>query len=374
MIEITHDNKFSSDFILDEFGDTSSISKKKEETKLEKPKSSSDKTVVEIAEGKNLSQNTNEKQPIICIGGATIDRKFYAKQAIMSGTSNPVNSSTTVGGVARNIAENLGRLENEVTFISTVGDDSDWIEIDQVSSPFLNLEHVTKLEHAATGSYTAVLDPHGNLEIALADMDVFDEITPELLRTKRDILKQAKCIIVDLNCPRESVEFLSQFTMEHTIPLVVIPVSSPKMDRLPNSLEAVNWLIVNKDETETFLGMKITNMEDWKQSVEGWQKLGAKNVIVTHGAEGVVLGDENGTFRHYPAIATPEVVDVTGAGDAFCSAVVHSWLKKKDIDYIIRSGLVNSHKTITSKHTVRKELSENQIKSDMEAIFDGKIS
>ncbi|OZU87474.1 carbohydrate kinase [Virgibacillus indicus] len=323
---------------------------------------------------KNPSENTNKKQPIICVGGANIDRKFYVKQAITSGTSNPVNSSKTIGGVARNIAENLGKLGEEVVLISVAGNDLDWKEIDLVSSPFMNLEHVTQFDHAATGSYTAVLDQHGDLAIALADMDVFDEITPELLRGKIDILKQAKCIIIDLNCPRETVDFLSQFTIEHHIPLIVIPVSSPKMKRLPESLDAISWLIVNKDETETFLNMKISNIDDWKYAVKRWLELGVKNVIVTNGAEGVVLGNENGDIRYYPAIHTPEVVDVTGAGDSFCSAVIHSWLQKKDMNYIIHSGLVNSHKTITSQYTVRQELSEQQIKIDMEEILNEKLS
>nr|WP_306798630.1 carbohydrate kinase family protein [Oceanobacillus saliphilus] len=340
---------------------------------METSKSSNAKTDKANVE-KSFAVNKNQKQPVICIGGANIDRKLYVKQAISSGTSNPVTSSKTIGGVARNIAENLGRLGEYVTLFSVAGNDIDWKEIDAVSSPYMNLEHVTQLEHAATGSYTAVLDQHGDMKIALADMDIFEEITPELLKGKINMLRQAKCIIIDLNCPGDTVDFLSKFTMEYNIPLVVIPVSSPKMDRLPSSLDSVSWLIVNKDETETFLNTKIKNIDDWKQSVKGWLELGVKNVIVTNGAEGVILGNENGDIRYYPAIHTPEVVDVTGAGDAFCSAVIHSWLQKRTIHYIIHSGLVNSHKTITSKHTVRQELSAEQLKIDMEEILNEKLS
>ncbi|WP_234402341.1 carbohydrate kinase family protein [Oceanobacillus damuensis] len=366
MRKITYDTSYNSDLIV---GSLSSESKTESITDMETSNSSNVK-----ATKKSSTANTNQKLPVICIGGANIDRKLYVKQEISTGTSNPVTSSKTIGGVARNIAENLGRLGEDVTLISVGGDDIEWKEIDLVSSPFMNLEHVAQLEHAATGSYTAVLDQHGDMKIALADMDIFDEITPELLKGNSDILKQAKCIIIDLNCPRETVDFLSHFTMEYNIPFVVIPVSSPKMDRLPSSLESVSWLIVNKDETEAFLDVTIKNMEDWKRAVKSWLELGVKNVIVTNGAEGVILGNENGNFRHYPAVDTPVVVDVTGAGDSFCAAVIHSWIQKKDIDYIIHSGLVNSHKTITSKHTVRQELSAKQIKIDMEEILNEKIS
>ncbi|WP_190284956.1 PfkB family carbohydrate kinase [Bacillus sp. S3] len=310
----------------------------------------------------------NETTPIICIGGANVDRKFYAKHDIMNETSNPVKSSTTVGGVARNIAENLGRLGEEVSLISASGKDSEWKEIYELSSPFMNLEHVAQFEHSSTGSYTAVLDQNGDLSVALADMDVYEHITPELLIKNSNFLRKAKCIIVDLNCPRETIDFLCSFTSKYHIPLIIIPVSSPKMNRLPKSLNAVTWLIVNKDETETFLNTKINNDNDWEDSVKQWLALGVKNVIVTNGIKGVMAGIETGEIRHYPAIHTPVVADVTGAGDSFCSGVIYSWLQKKEFDYIIKSGLVNSHKTIMSKHTVRQELSQKQFELDMEEI------
>jgi pseudouridine kinase len=314
------------------------------------------------------ANDLNESPPIICVGGANVDRKLYAKEEITAGTSNPVKSSRTVGGVARNIAENLGRLGEQVALISVSGNDLEWKEIYDVSSPFMNLEHVTQFENSSTGSYTAVLDRNGDLSIALADMDIFEKITPELVKKNSTILRSAKCIVVDLNCPAETIEFLCSFTSNHHIPLVIIPVSSPKMNRLPKTLDAVSWLIVNKDETETFMNIKINDDKDWERSVEKWLDLGVKNVIVTNGSKGVLTGSKDGEIRYFSAIEAPMVVDVTGAGDSFCSGVIYSWLQKKEFDYIIKSGLVNAQKTILSKHTVRQELSQIQFKLDMEEI------
>ncbi|AZU60545.1 carbohydrate kinase family protein [Neobacillus mesonae] len=308
----------------------------------------------------------DETNPIICIGGANVDRKYYAKYELTNETSNPVNSSSSVGGVARNIAENLGRLGEEVVLISASGQDSAWEEIYNLSSPFMKLEHVTQFENSSTGSYTAILDKNGDLSLALADMDVYENITSELMLKKSNILKSAKCIVIDLNCPSETIDYICSFTSKYNIPLVIIPVSSPKMNRLPKTLSAATWLIVNKDETETFMDIKISNEKDWEDSVKKWLDLGVKNVIVTNGSNGVMAGVENGGIQYFPAIDTPMVADVTGAGDSFCSGVIYSWLQKKETDYIIKSGLVNSHKTIMSKYTVRQELSQKQFMIDME--------
>ncbi|MGG4155190.1 carbohydrate kinase family protein [Peribacillus muralis] len=315
-----------------------------------------------------------QKSPIICIGGANIDKKLYTKNEIVKKTSNPViGSSRTVGGVARNIAENLGRLGEEVILLSARGNDSDWLDIYQASSPFMNLDHVIKIDDLSTGSYTAVIDQSGDLSLALADMKVFDYISPALLLKNINILLMAKCIIVDLNCPSETIDFLGIFTAEHQIPLVIIPVSSQKMSALPKKMNAVSWLIVNKDETETYFNVKINDRKDWEHSVKMWLGLGVKNVIVTNGSKGIITGVANGEIQHFPSIETPIVADVTGAGDSFCSGVIYSWLQKREFECVIKSGLVNAHKTIMSKYTVRQELSQTQFKLDMEEFLNEKI-
>ncbi|TFJ93188.1 carbohydrate kinase family protein [Lentibacillus salicampi] len=312
--------------------------------------------------------NTNEASPIICIGGSNVDRKFYLNQQIIQGTSNPVSSSSSVGGVARNIAENLGRLGGNVKLITAGGNDAAWKEIAQASSPFMDLDFAAQYENQSTGNYTAVLDERGDLSVAFADMDIFDDITPELLQRNQAILQQAACIVADLNCPAETIDFLCSFTAQEAIPLVVIPVSAPKMDRLPRSLSSVSWLIVNKDETETFLNIDIQTDQDWKESVKKWLDSGVENVVVTNGSEGAMAGAQSGETGHYQAVETPDIIDVTGAGDSFCSAVIHAWLQKQPLDAIIQSGMVNAHKTILSNETVRTDLSFNQLAEDVQRI------
>lgn len=310
----------------------------------------------------------NEARPIICIGGANVDRKLYAKEGIVFGTSNPVRSSQSVGGVARNIAENLGRMGEEVILLSVSGNDSDWKEIYDLSSPFMNLDYVAQFENASTGSYTAVLNSNGNLEVALADMDIYENITPDLLSKKSNLLRKARCIIIDLNCPSETIEFLCSFSAKYSIPIVVIPVSSPKMKRLPQNLGSVNWLITNVDETEAFMNCTMDSLDDWEGSVQKWLDLGVENVIITNGAEGVMAGGINEPIHHFPSISTLIVEDVTGAGDSFCAGVLFSWLKKKPFEFVIQSGIVNAHKTLLSKYTVRQELSKQQFNLDLEEL------
>lgn len=302
---------------------------------------------------------------IVSIGGMNLDRKYYAKASLQYETSNPVSSSYSVGGVARNIAENLGRLGNKSILLSVSGQDGDWKIIEESSESYINLSYVEQRSGLATGSYTAILDEEGNLALALADMDVFDHIKPDLLQKHEEILLQADCLVIDLNCPKEAVQFTLDFARENGIPLAIIPVSSPKMDRLPSSLDGLTWLIVNRDETETFFQRSIETKEDWQEATMRWLELGIQNVIVTKGSEGVMAGSRAGGPIYFPAVPTPKVLDVTGAGDSFCSAIIHMWLRDYSFSETIHAGLMNAHRTIMSEDTVRQDLNEEDLLQDI---------
>ncbi|MBS4213177.1 MULTISPECIES: PfkB family carbohydrate kinase [Neobacillus] len=310
----------------------------------------------------------SESQHVICIGGANIDRKFHIKGQAQLGTSNPSYATQNAGGVARNIAENLGRLGLEVSLISAAGADKDWTIIEDSSTPYMNLETVSKSPEKATGSYTAVLDANGELVIALADMDVYETITPELLRKHEGFLKQSKCIIVDLNSPKETVQYLCHFAKSHNLPIVIIPVSSPKMSRLPDELDGVTWLITNRDESETYFQNEIKNDSDWKNALEKWLSLGISNVVITNGKEGSMIGNKEEGIFHVPPIEVKEIIDVTGAGDAFSSAVIYSWLEGKSLMEIAKAGSMNASKTLQSPYTVRQDLSAEQLQKDLEEL------
>ncbi|STX10402.1 Pseudouridine kinase [Kurthia zopfii] len=303
---------------------------------------------------------------IICIGGANIDRKLHVKGEVQMGTSNPVYSTQSVGGVARNIAENLGRLDNKVALLTTAGKDTDWQAIVTASEAFINLDDVEQLQHATTGSYTAIMDEAGELVMATANMDVYEDLKPRVLMKHDLALSTAPVMIIDLNCPKETVEYVQQFAIARGVPLVIVPVSSPKMDRLTTDLQGVTWFICNTDEAETLLNTSIKTEEQYKEAVTKIIALGAENVIITAGAKGVYAANTTLMPTHFEAKTVNHVEDVTGAGDAFVAAVVHAWLEKRPFEQAIEAGLINAKCTLESPFTVRPELTKESLENELE--------
>ncbi len=107
-----------------------------------------------------------------------------------------------------------------------------------------------------------------------------------------------------------------------------------------NVLNRTDIIFVNKEEAEKItLGKVInSNINDLLKNV---QKSGPKNVCITDGKNGSYFLDEKGNFYSQVALEG-EIVNKTGAGDAFTSGFLSAYLKGKDIKTAMHWGALNS--------------------------------
>src|SRR5206468_7934666 len=103
-----------------------------------------------------------------------------------------------------------------------------------------------KLDDAASGTYTAVLDQDGEMVVALADMALYDRIDAAFVASRQAQLAGAALVVADLNLPLATVDALVQtargFEAKREAALVLVAVSEPKMARLPRDLRGVGLL------------------------------------------------------------------------------------------------------------------------------------
>ena len=290
-------------------------------------------------------------RPIACVGAANLDRKLRSLATLTMGTSNPARQDESFGGVARNIAENLARLGAPVSLTTAIGSDSSGRALlAHAEAAGIDTRGTLKLENACSGTYTAVLDDHGEMLVALADMALYDAITPAFLAERAPSALPA-LTVADLNLPLETVAALIAEAAHDAAPLIVVAVSQPKMARLPLDLRGVRLLILNHGELETRIGKKIVTDADFAAACALVRGQGAQDVIVTRGGKGVVYTRAGGVTQ----LDAPEarIVDVTGAGDAFAAAVCWSLFQgSEDLELACRRGLKLSAMTLECEETV----------------------
>ena len=297
------------------------------------------------------------RNPISCIGAANLDRKLRSLATLTMGTSNPARQDESFGGVARNIAENLARLGAPVALTTAVGDDSSGRALlAHAQAAGIDTGATLTLANTCSGTYTAVLDDHGEMLVALADMDLYDAITPAVLAHHSDHRALPALTVADLNLPLETVAALLQEAARSGVPLVIVAVSQPKMARLPLDLHGLRLLILNQGELETRVGYPLRSDADFAAACALVRSQGAQDVIVTRGGAGLFYTRADGSLGQLAALDTA-VVDVTGAGDAFAAAVCWSLFHgagepDHDLSLACRRGLKLSAMTLECEQTV----------------------
>ncbi len=301
-----------------------------------------------IIKGRAYVLNENQGD-IFVIGGMNLDRKFILNDNLVMYTSNPATSETFVGGVGRNIGENLGRLGHKVSLVSIAGFDHVYDFIKNNTGPYVDFSNVKQVENYSTGTYSAVLDSSGEMVLAIADMSIYDKMDLDFIQSYNSILKKARLIVIDLNLPKETVSYLLEFCRINDIPLIVIPVSGPKINRLPKNIQGVSFLVVNQDESEAFFETTVKTEEDFNNLADMWVKAGAAEVVITRGKNSSIYKNKDGIKKNFHPPITDDVVDVTGAGDSYSSGLIHGILEGYNFDEAIELAMTNSYYTIQSK-------------------------
>ena len=297
------------------------------------------------------------ERTVLCIGAACLDRKLRPHAPLQMATSNPACAEESFGGVARNIAANLAQLGLPCSLLTALGDDSSGRALRaNVEAAGIGMEGSLQVNGIGSGTYTAVLDASGEMVVALADMAIFDQLTPGWVASRQPQRNAAGMVVADLNLPVESVAMLLAEARESGVPLVAVAVSQPKMARLPKQLHGLTLLILNRGELETRAGRALPTEADVQAACHELQADGAQDIIVTCGASGVY--HTLGNALHWLPAHEAAVVDVTGAGDAFSTAVVWSLLQDPgQLTLACERGLKAASITLASPHTVSPGLS-----------------
>ncbi len=265
---------------------------------------------------------------IACIGGAHIDRHGMLRAPMVLGTSNPGAIRTSLGGVARNVAQNLTALGCSVLLCSRAGADEAGREV--LAQP-LDTSLITISQTRPTATYTAVLEPDGELVIGLADMDVYEEITPEVLAPALRLLVQADLWFVDANLPEATIDWLVE---NARVPVAADAISVAKSRRLVPVLPRLSYLFCNLAQAGALARESFSGSQE---AAEAMMAMGTRAGIVSAGAKGIAVyhGEEVSSL---PALAaTPR--DVTGAGDALVAGTLFGLLQNLDLCAAARLGL-----------------------------------
>mgnify|MGYP001440396501 CR=1 FL=1 len=302
---------------------------------------------------------------VAVVGGAVIDRKYLARAPLIAGTSNPVEGMRSFGGVARNVAENLAALGAGVSFVSAVGADESGRDLARhLGARGIDVANLFQLPDERTAEYAAILEPGGDLAYGIADMAIFDRMTPELLANAAPSLAAARLVFADCNLPAATLAALIEQRRAGRFELAIDAVSTPKVKKLPRDLSGVDLLFLNLDEASAYLGSTYSkDINGMEKAAKALIEAGASAVILTSGARGAVVA--NGDGVNLVPVVEARPVDMTGAGDAMIAGTLHHYLHSGTLHEAARRGALIASLTTESAASVHPQMSPHFVEANL---------
>lgn len=296
------------------------------------------------------------------VGGANTDIAGFTERPLVERDSNPGHVRVSAGGVGRNIAENLARLGVPTRLVAAFGEGHDaralveacreaGVDVVEVPTPGV-----------PASRYLAILDDAGDLALAVNDMRATESLTPEALDVHVPLLSGAAAIVLDANLAAETLASLAERFAD--VPLVLDCVSVPKVSRARSILGALWGVKANVAEARALSGDDAAGP---LEAARGCVHAGVARAFVTAGADGVawVTPEGEGTFVPPPL----DVVNATGAGDAFTAGLVYALLAGFDARGGVLLGSALSRLALASERTVSPEISEERALETMEMML-----
>jgi len=301
---------------------------------------------------------------LYCIGGTTIDLVGRPYQKLNLYDSNPGQVKLSLGGVARNIAENAVKMNTEVFLMSLFGKDAlGQFAYQQCEKLKLNLRYSRFVEESDTASYLALLDDHGEMFLGLADMEILGQFKESDFESIIHAMNEDDYCSIDTNL---SEAILVSLCTQIPAKLVMDPISTKKAHRAKEILKYLDVFKPNKMEAEILCGFTLDTEEQILKALTYFNQQGVKEIFISAGEAGIYaqVGVEKYHFSH----ASIPVVNTTGAGDAFLGVYLSQRLQHKSWIDACRMGIYASYLTIQDKETVLEYLSPQMLEECAQSI------
>ncbi len=221
------------------------------------------------------------------------------------------------GGKGSNQAIACARLGARVELVSCVGDDSFGREaLDLYRAEGVDASWVGTSTSFPTGVGAILVTPDGRNAIVV-NIGANREMDASFVDMRASALEDATILLTVTEAPIAAVVRAVDLAHWAKIPVVLNP--APAVPLPPATLSRVSVLTPNASELATLTGMPTGSIEAAGKAAQSLTRQGAAAVAVTLGEEGALLCD-NGQVTHLPAPHV-EVVDTTGAGDAFSAGL-----------------------------------------------------
>ena len=252
------------------------------------------------------------------------------------------------GGKGSNQAVAAARLGARVSFVSKIGEDAfgdlairTWEEAGVTPAVVRDPESYTGAAYIfiddATGDNAIIVCPGAGGEITPVDVD-----------READAIREAAVIVTQLEQPMQAAAHALAIARGSGVTTVLNP--APAAHLHDDVFRLCDYVTPNETEAEALTGKPVRNPAEARGAAEALISRGAAAAVITLGAGGALYARE-GEEVMVPAFEVGEVVETTGAGDAFNGAFAVALSRGMAPEEAVRFGCAAAGISVTRPGT-----------------------
>jgi ribokinase len=221
------------------------------------------------------------------------------------------------GGKGSNQAVGAARLGADVSILTALGDDI----FAEAARELWKTEGIDSSRVIQTESPTMaamiLIDDDGNNRILIAE-GALNDLTREDVENFRDKIAEADLVLVSMEIPLDIALTALRIAREVGTRSVLNP--APAVALPDDAWDLFDVLTPNQTEGLILAGLAPDASLEPGAVLAALRDRTSASIVMTLGGDGCIV-DDAGDIAHVPAFPPPQIVDTTGAGDSFSSAL-----------------------------------------------------
>ena len=261
---------------------------------------------------------------MVVIGAVFVDIKGYPTSAFIPTGRNAGRVEQIHGGVGRNVAEDIANCELRPTFVSLVDDSGTGVDVvRKLKSHRVNTDYIRKTRNGM-GTWLAVFNDDGDVAASISQRPNLLPIAHTLEQDGDEIFQNADSVVIEIDMDKELVKRVFAYARKYGKAVyAVVSNMSIAMERR-DFLQQIDCFVCNQQEAGLLFSDDYDHLEPEEMCRVLVGNVHSANIpcmVVTMGGKGAVFARANGECGIVPAKKV-DVIDTTGAGDAFFAGTV----------------------------------------------------
>lgn len=278
---------------------------------------------------------------IAVIGTIFVDIKGHPSGTFVPGGRNTGMVRYVHGGVARNIAEDLGNLGLDPVFVSMVDPSGTGEDVlSRLREHGVDTRLIRKIPDGM-GTWLAVFDNNNDVCAAISHRPDLSPILGILQQGGNDLFRDADSVLVELDLDHPILDEIYRLKEKYGTRIYAAVSNMNIALERREFLRDTDCFVCNRQEAGILFSCEFTGRDPEAVSAQLADCVagaGIPSMVVTLGADGAVWADQRGMYGTCAAQQVP-VADTTGAGDAFFTGVAAGLTYGKSLPEACRIGV-----------------------------------